>query len=289
MILVVDIGSNSIRTMTAERAESGFGFSCKAVYTTRLAEGLDKTGLLSQAAMRATLAVLADAAALGRANGAALFAYATSAVRDAANRADFLLRAESALGVPVRVLSGREEARYAYLGATAGTGALIDIGGGSAQIVTETNAESFPIGCVRARDFGLSCAQDVLSPAACLEVSRWVDARTDALRVRAARWTGVGGTITTLGALSLDLPAYDPALVSGAALTPEALAALIAKLNKLGDARRAHPLLTQRHDVIVWGALVLARLMERLSVDALFVSDADGMEGYAMEVLGGRP
>ena len=114
---VIDIGSNSIRYMEAVRTGHGLHFSKKQVYTTRLAEGLPATGALSEGRMTQSLEVLCTLAAQARASGLPAFAYATSAVRDAANRDLFVRCAAACTGIPVRVLSGAEEAAFAREGA----------------------------------------------------------------------------------------------------------------------------------------------------------------------------
>ena len=100
-------------------------------------------------------------------------------------------------------------------------------------------------------------------------------------RMYAENWMGVGGTITTLGALSLGLAEYDKAKVSAHVLAREEIEALAKRLFDMGDGgRRNHPLLVDRHDVIIPGALLLLFVMRGAGVARLAVSDADGMEGY---------
>ena len=103
-----------------------------------------------------------------------------------------------------------------------------------------------------------------------------------------APWTAVGGTATTLAALSSGMSDYDPSGIQNVVLTPCALLALLERLDTLGDAgRSAIPLLKERHDVILSGGAILLYLMERLSMPSLRFSDADGLEGYAVSLLRG--
>ena len=282
---VIDIGSNSIRYMEAVRTGHGLRFSKKQVYTTRLAEGLPATGALSEGRMTQSLEVLCTLAAPARASGLPAFAYATSAVRDAANRDLFVRCAAACTGIPVRVLSGAEEAAFARAGACgAGAGGLIDIGGGSTQIVTQAYRSSWPLGCVRLKEL---CAGATLA-----------DIRKRALPLlertiappplSAPCWTAVGGTATTLAALSLGLTEYDPAALTACRMDAAALEALLAHLDGLGGAgRRREPLLRERHDVILYGGTILSFVMALLGADELRFSDADGMEGYAAHLLRG--
>lgn len=281
VIGVIDIGSNSIRTMTAERTDGSFGFSVKTIHTTRLAQGLSETGLLSEASMAHSLAVIRAFAQSMHASGVPVYAYATSAVRDAANRAIFADAVNALPGCHLEILSGVEEARTAFLAATGGSGGMLDIGGGSFQLVTSALAESFPMGCVRAKDLCPGETLDAIS----VQLNPRLDALFSANGIAADIWTGVGGTITTLAAIHAGCDVYDPARIQNAVITLDALAQTLRMLEALGGARRTLPLLEKRHDVILHGGAILLYLMQRLNIDALRVSDADGLEGYAMQML----
>ncbi len=281
---VIDIGSNSIRYFCAAvTPQSVAAFSPKRLITTRLAEGILNTGCLNEAAMQRSVAAILEFCALALEQGAqAVYAYATSAVRDAKNRASFVERVRAQCGIEVDVLSGKEEARLAFLGATGQSGGgLIDIGGGSAQVITPYQAHSFPIGCVRAKELCGSLAQEEIPQS----IECWLrETIKDTLAgIRERRWTGVGGTITTLGALQAGLTAYDSLRVNRETLTLEGVRSLYNNLLAMGETRREHPLLRERHDIILFGALLLYGLMTRLEMGTLHVSDADGMEGYLLD------
>lgn len=255
----------------------------KRVQTTRLAEGLDQTGILGEGPMLRSLEAIASFAAQAKARGLKTYAYATSAVRDSANRAVFCGRVE-ALGLEVEVLSGEEEGRLACLGATGGRGGIIDIGGGSTQIIRPDFAHSAPIGCVRAKELcgaGYSLA----------EMQHAVFDRCRALLrfppEEGGEYTGLGGTILTLAALLLGEGVYDPAKVCRVAISRPALYAQMEWLYSLGEAgRRDQSLLRGRTETILPGALILAFVLEELGVERLAVSDRDGMEGYLIKRLG---
>ena len=215
------------------------------------------------------------------AEGAPVYAYATSAVRDAKNRQELLDDLAAACPeVKFFLLSGEEEGRLAYRGAMGHqAGTLLDIGGGSAQVVTDRWAVSFPTGCVRARDV---CPEDDLSRMRDTVYS-WLSGRVALPEPTSGPFRGVGGTITTLGALLLGQKSFDGAGLAQLRLTPELLNALLVRLSALGDERRAQmPLLVRRHDVILQGGLILSWFMERLAIPFLTPTDRDGMEGFAM-------
>jgi exopolyphosphatase/guanosine-5'-triphosphate,3'-diphosphate pyrophosphatase len=277
---VIDIGSNSIRYLHAAVTPLGItAVERKSLITTRLAQGLDTAGELGVEPMHRSLDAVRAFAAISREKATPfLFAYATSAVRDAKNGSAFCERVQRETGIRIDVLPGEQEAHLAYIGAVGrARGGLIDIGGGSAQIMTAEDAYSFPIGCVRVKD-RFSTLQELL-----LGLPAWLDERLQPFpAIRQPRWTGVGGTITTFAALQAGLQDYDPAAVSREIITPEGLDGLLGRLDELGDGRRSHPLLKDRHDVILQGGSVLRELMRRLAIQQLCVSDSDGMEGYLL-------
>jgi exopolyphosphatase/guanosine-5'-triphosphate,3'-diphosphate pyrophosphatase len=270
-VAVIDIGSNSIRYM---------GTSGKQLEITRLASGLNKSGRLSDSAMRHTAEVVRSFVDLAQKEGLPVFAYATSAVRDCLNRKEFLELIRKECGISVDVLSGADEARYAFLGATGGDGGLIDVGGGSSQIITDDCAMSFPMGCVRAKDsvpdvYKTYEAKLAAVYALCSRVYSFP-------KLPSMRWTAVGGSAHTLAALKLNLDHYECERVDGTALTLSDVKGLTKKLFDMGDARKNLPLLRERHDVILYGAMLLSYMMRGLGVESVAVSYADGLEGYAM-------
>ena len=281
---ILDIGSNSIRFALMERNDDGVFFvpgGRKDIRTTRLGKGLDKTGRLSAEAMEATVAACREFCRRTDDAGARAYAYATCAVRDAGNRQELLDALKTACpGLSLFLLSGEEEGRLAYLGAMGGrAGTLLDIGGGSAQVVTPDWAVSFPTGCVRAQDL---CPEDALHRMRDT-IYTWLSERVTLPGQTTAPFFGVGGTITTLGALLLRQDRYDGSQLSTLRLTPELLNALLQRLSDLGDAERARmPLLVRRHDVILQGGLILSWFMENLRIKALTPTDRGGMEGFAM-------
>ena len=110
----------------------------------------------------------------------------------------------------------------------------------------------------------------------------WLNGRVTLPGPASAPFFGVGGTITTLGALLLQQSRYDGSQLSALRITPELLNALLQRLSALGDEKRAQmPLLVRRHDVILQGGLILSWFMENLSIKALTPTDRGGMEGFA--------
>lgn len=281
---IIDIGSNSVRYME--------GLGDKRVYTTRLGSGLAASGTLSCESMAKSIDVIRTLAFEARSHGLEPVAYATSAVRDAANGAQFAAEVERECGVKVDVLSGEREAKYAFVGALGhdAGGGVIDIGGASMQIVTASFGRSYPVGCVRGGDIARATigaadcdTNPLLQRQAIIDYMRGVVALP---RIRIDRVTGVGGTITTLAALNIGLTEFDAEAVQSSFIQREDVERLIFSLIDMGAARKENPLLIKRHDVILYGAYILAEAMDMLFISRISVSCRDGMEGYLAYVSG---
>ena len=298
-LLVFDIGSNSVRTLrVTQDADALPQFSGKHVYTTRLAEGLAESGMLSQARMLQSLLVIRSLHSEHAAQGFSSYAYATSAVRDAKNGEAFIHSVEEIIGSGhARILSGAEEATFAQQGADPEGGrTIIDIGGGSTQIVRPSSRESWPIGCVRAKDLApyeqLSSITDALYPILSgLFGPADQDSRTDKPVLKSEHQIapeallGVGGTITTLALLCEGKDAFVP-WQGTKRIELFALRAVLNVLDGMGDAERATiPLLKDRHDVILHGGVILQFLLEQLHCPRIDATLSDGLDGYALHLL----
>lgn len=298
-LLIFDIGSNSVRTLrVTQDAGSLPQFSGKHVYTTRLAEGLAESGELSQARMLQSLLVIRSLHSEHATQGFSSFAYATSAVRDARNGKTFIRSVEEIIGSGhARILSGAEEAEFAQQGADPiGGRIIIDIGGGSTQIVRPHSRESWPIGCVRAKDLApfeqLSSITDALYPILSgLFGPADQNERRDKPSVQREHQIapetllGVGGTITTLALLCEGKDAFAP-WQGTKRIELFALRAVLSALDGMGDAARANiPLLKDRHDVILHGGIILQFLLERLQCPRIDATLSDGLDGYAFHLL----
>lgn len=279
-IAVIDIGSNSVRLMLANAENGQVKSLSKTLCTTRLAKGIDATRRLAQDRMEDTVHAIDGYRKIAEEKQIPVIAYATSAVRDAENRDDFLSLVSEKTGIRVRVLSGEEEGAYAFSAVTGGEGTVFDIGGGSFQIVTRDRAMSFPCGCVRAKEYCDACDPKTLTD----ELFPWIDARADVPDVVPTPVYGVGGTISSIGALLAMQTLFDPQNLS--LVTLPKLDALIQSLCAIPEADRMHhPLLKRRGDVILQGATILRYMMIKTHTECVIPSDRDGMEGIAEAML----
>ena len=273
---VIDVGSNSVRLMLGAKQNGRTVSLSKTLWTTRLAAGLNETHRLRADRAAESLLAIETFADKAKALGIPVIVYATSAVRDARNRDEFLTAIRRQTGLDVLVLSGEVEGRYAYLAATGGKGTVFDIGGGSFQIVTDDTALSFPCGCVRAKDRCNASDPKELER----ELFAWLDHETQLPAKVPAPVYGVGGTISTIGALLAKQTVYDIATLAD--ITLPKLDGLIGELAAIPVERRMKlPLLKRRGDVILQGATILRYQMVRTGTDTVHPSDRDGMEGIA--------
>lgn len=295
-VAAIDIGTNSARLLIADAQGNELA---RPMRITRLGQGVDVTGSLAPAAIERTVAVLREYRALCDQHGVQrLRATATSAARDAKNSADFFDAAERALRVRPELISGDEEARLSFRGATSGIAAssgpflIFDIGGGSTELVVGTTQPealvSLQLGCVRMTERHLKSNPPTEGEiAACLADVRTRLAGVGAhLGVQRARLCiGLAGTVTALSALQLGLHRYDASRTHHSRLTRSQVESLFEQLAGATVAERrgllAEP---QRADVIVGGAAVLVTLLRELAIEELLVSEHDILDGLVASV-----
>jgi exopolyphosphatase/guanosine-5'-triphosphate,3'-diphosphate pyrophosphatase len=300
----VDCGTNSVRLLVADVTGGTLNDVHREMRIVRLGEGVDETGRLAPEALERTFAALRDYASIClETEVERVRMVATSATRDAANAAEFVAGCTTILGVAPEVVSGDEEARLSFLGATAelaGFAApyvVCDIGGGSTEFVLGTNdveqAASVDIGCVRLTERRLP--SDPPTPAeidaATTDVRAAFDAVERTVDVAAGQtFLGLAGSVTTIAALALGLSAYDPHAIHLARIPALAVEDVTELLLRSTRAERAalpsmHP---GRVDVIAAGALVLREAMRRWSVPEVVASERDILDGIAYSLAGGR-
>jgi exopolyphosphatase/guanosine-5'-triphosphate,3'-diphosphate pyrophosphatase len=275
---------------------------------TRLGQGVDETHQLASDAIARTVDVLTrmrkEMLALGVVRGRLV---ATSAVRDARNGTAFLRAASSAAGLTAELLSGDEEGRLAYAGATSdivpgsGDDVVVDIGGGSTELVMARDgrvaAVSLDMGCVRLteryfpHDPPTSSDLAVAGSAVAHQLDLAERAMPALSSLRApARLIGLAGTVATLASLDQHLECYDRERIHHYPLTIEAVEHWWATLVSEPSVRRAARTGMEigRHDVIVGGVMVLRQVMQRFGFGTCIVSEADILDGIALGLLGSR-
>lgn len=304
-LATVDLGTNTVRLLVVEAEGVRWRPLRQAQRVTRLGEGQGAAGRLLEAPMRRTLETVVEFVAAARDLGAGdVRLVATSAVREAPNRAEFVARLREATGHEVIVVSGEDEARLALRGVAgglpqlAGSFILLDVGGGSTEFVLARGGRPAAVVSLRLGVVGLAerfmddgpvdwerfaLMRDEIAG----RLEREVPASLAA--AGASVLVGTAGTVTTLAALDLALPAYDAARVHGRVLARPAVERLLARLGAMTVAQRAAlPCLERgRADVIIPGIAICLAAMARLGYDSLVVSDRGLREGILCEILSG--
>jgi exopolyphosphatase/guanosine-5'-triphosphate,3'-diphosphate pyrophosphatase len=313
-VAAIDCGTNSIRLLVADvPGEGAHTDLLRRMEVVRLGQGVDATGRLAPEAIERTRRVLVEYAAAARDLGAtAVRMVATSASRDAANRADFEDMVLEVLGQRPDVVAGSEEAALSFLGATASLDAaarahgspaprppflVVDIGGGSTEFVLGDSAgvraeRSVDIGCVRLTERHLHSDPPTAAEIALAEAdirAALAVVRADVPVADAVSLVGLAGSVTTVAALALDLPAYDPDAIHGSRIPVDAVRAVTADLLAATRGRRAampvmHP---GRVDVIGAGSLILRVLMDEFGFVEVVVSEHDILDGIALRLARG--
>ncbi|WP_106402948.1 Ppx/GppA phosphatase family protein [Actinocorallia populi] len=298
-VAAIDCGTNSVRLLIADIGEELRDVE-REMRIVRLGQGVDETGELAPEALERTFKEMRAYAELIERHGAErVRVVATSATRDARNRADFVAGVDEIFGVKPEVVTGEEEAQLSFTGATKDLVALrplrpylvVDIGGGSTEFVVGGSgveaARSMDIGCVRMTERHFKGANppspELISnavadiDAALREVRRSVpvaDART---------LVGLAGSVTTVAAMSMGLETYDSERIHLSRITAAQVHETTRRLLHMTHEERAalgfmHP---GRVDVIGAGALILDRIMREYGFGAVVVSEHDILDGIA--------
>ncbi len=309
-VAAVDCGTNSIRLLIADLdGRGGLRDVVRTLRLVRLGEGVDRTGRFGAEALERTLSAVRDYAELCREHGVQRIRFvATSATRDAANRAEFTDAVAAILGVPAEVIAGTEEAALSFRGALTGldTAAaqhlVVDLGGGSTELVlgasTPDSAFSMDIGCVRLAERHLHSDPPLKAELANIrrDVTAALDVATGTVNVsRATEIIGVAGTITTITAHALRLDSYDPLAISGSRLPLHTVLEACESLSRMPRAERAalpymHP---GRVDVIGAGAVIWSTVLQRVAdattaagrpLEFVTTSEHDILDGVALSL-----
>ncbi len=296
----VDCGSNSTRMQVARRTDNGLEVLTRRQVVTRLGQAVDETGQLDPSAIGRTVDTIEQFADVWREHGAtSVRIVATSAVRDAANRDRFVRAVTERVGAEPEILQGSAEAALAFEGAVRAVdpprpALVLDIGGGSTELIVGTDtpaaSTSRQLGCVRLTERALPGDPPALEAvAAALGL---IDAELNAAEPiiaphAPASIVAVAGTATTLAALQLGLERYDAARVHGTAVPIAGVHALVAWLRESAAAEIAARGTVQegREDVLLAGALILARVLDRFELTEVIVSEGDLLDAVCRQAL----
>ncbi len=296
-IASIDIGTNTVLLLVADISDDGT--IVPVMYDQRiprLGKGVDARRRLAGESIQRVVQVLIEyQALLAPFNAAATVLTATSAVRDAGNRAKFLEEVHRATGWRVQVLSGSEEARWTYRGAISGVPgggrtSVLDIGGGSTEVTsglagTLTHRRSLNLGALRITERFLQ--HDPPTGAEVAAAERFVRSElraVDSFPLKGSTFVGVAGTATTLALLAQGYAAFDIKAVSGYNLSLDEVVDLERRMEGT-TAENIHQwsaVLEGRADIIRAGTIILREFMSRYSFSSMIVSERGLRYGIAL-------
>ena len=299
-VAAFDCGTNAIRLLVADVVDGAVQDVRREMRIVRLGEGVDRTGAFAPAALARTFEACNEYAGIvGELGVAAMRFAATSASRDVRNRDAFVAGVQAALGIEPEVISGHEEAALSFTGALSGLlgverpTLVVDIGGGSTEFVlgvdVPAHIASVDMGCVRMTERYVR--NDPPSAAEMKQLRQEVDRLIAHAAERvpfdeATSLVGLAGSVTTVAAMALDLPSYNPARIHGSRMTRAQVEAVTRTLVQMTRAERAalpfmHP---GRVDVIGSGATILAAVMAATGAGEVVVSEHDLLDGLALSL-----
>ena len=290
---VIDIGTQSTNLLVRDTAGNDLQ---RTITATRLGESLHDTGMLSTEAMQRTADQIAQHIQIAQQLGATdITLTGTAACRRARNTADFLDLVLGTTGLPVEVLSEKDEAQLSFAGALSGlprvdgSTLVIDIGGGSTEYIIGFDSPemsvSIPFGAVTATSSHIS-----RDPAPPQDLTNLIGAVADELEeiirdipalTTPSRVVGVAGTIVTVAAVEIGLSSFDDAVLNGFVLTKDAAEDVFRTLATENHSQRIlNPGLPEdRSDIIVAGCCILVATMRRLHIDEIIVSTRNLLDG----------
>jgi exopolyphosphatase/guanosine-5'-triphosphate,3'-diphosphate pyrophosphatase len=300
---VVDLGTNSIRLLVASARpaeDQGVEEFARDMVITRIGERVDRTGRIDPEALARTVDVLERYCRRARAlHAEGIRVSATAAVREASNRDELEASVRTHAGSELEIITGEREAALSFLGATHGLDApapflVLDIGGGSTEFAVGTEQPegslSTPMGSVRLTERLIHTDPPSQEELATLRkaVHGILDDVERSVPVGTARTlVAVAGTPTTIQAISLGLPFYDPEAIHRSWLSVGEAERVFAELARMTTNERSaiSVMAPGRADVIVAGAVILVEVMRRFGFERALVSETDILDGLALELL----
>lgn len=292
----IDIGTNSMRLLTTDLIDNKLTNRKKYVNTTRIGQGVDENGFITEEAMERNINALKEYhdKCLDY-ECEKIYCMGTSALRDSKNRSEFIKRAKDEAGIDVNVVDGEIEAKLGFSGVTNGIDKegdilVIDIGGGSTEFIfgnkegIERNV-SINIGALRLTEKYLS---EGYSDSAFSDMRKFINEQIKDIvaylnEKEIGCVCGIGGTITSLSAVNQNLEVYSMEKVHGSVITRKEVQKMMDKFVSCSDEERKHinGLQPKRADIIAAGTEILICIMDNLSKKEVVVSEYDNLEGIA--------
>lgn len=296
----IDIGTNSMRLLTTDLVDNKLIDRKKYVNTTRIGQGVDENGFITDEAMDRNIVALKEYHDKCEEYGCEkIYCMGTSALRDSKNRDEFIKRAKDEAGIDVNVVEGEIEARLGFSGVTNGIEKegdilVIDIGGGSTEFIFGNRDGikrniSINIGALRLTEKFLSKGYTDKAFSDMKEfIYEEIKEIVEYLRDKEIECIcGIGGTITSLSAVNQNLEVYSMDKVHGSKITREEVESMMNRFVECSDEDRKHinGLQPKRADIISAGTEILICIMDSLSKKEVVVSEYDNLEGMAYSTI----
>ena len=308
----IDIGTNSMRLLLSEVRDNTFLERKKYVNTTRLGQGIDKSGFINDNSIKNNIESLKEFVDLSREYACEkILCMGTAALRNAKNRDVFIKEAKLKLDVDVDVISGEEEALLGYTGVIGGIKIedeailIIDIGGGSTEFILGDQSEIFYRKSIDLGALSLSerfftsmpeseqeldkakthIERNVFSIVSDLKQIFESDKLSEKFDFKQLKLIGIGGTITSVSAINQNLEVYSMEKVHSSVVKYSELKNQIENIKSmnLNQRREIAALQKKRAEIILSGELILESIMRSLNMKFIEISEFDNLEGLVLK------
>ncbi|MCR8746044.1 Ppx/GppA family phosphatase [Romboutsia lituseburensis] len=295
----IDIGTNSMRLLIGEYKNGKIENRKKFVNTTRIGQGVDKEGYISQEAINRNIDALKEFAKLcNDENCEYVYSMGTSALRDSKNGDEFVQLAKNETGISIDIISGEEESNLGFKGVLEGLEGnndilVIDIGGGSTEFIIGDRegikfAKSENVGALRMTEKFLKIdpVDDLEFNDMYMFIENEIDKTLEYIKEKGIKnLVGIGGTITSLSAMNQDLEIYSMEKIHNSKICKKEIEKILQNLKKmtLSDKKTLKGLQPKRADIITAGVAILNIIMEKLELNEIIVSEYDNLEGLTCQ------
>lgn len=291
----IDIGTNSMRLLVAEYIDGKLYNREKFVNTTRIGQGVDSEGYISEEAIERNIKALKEFSDIANEKGCEyIYCIGTSALRDSKNGNEFIDLAKAETNVDVDIISGEEESNLGFIGVLQGLDdtnniLVLDIGGGSTEFILGDEsgikyAKSENVGALRMTEKFL--ATDPICENEFEDMSNFIEETiSDTINIlkekNIRQIVGIGGTITSVSAINQELETYFMEKIHGSKVNEKELDNILQNLKKmtLNDKKNIKGLQPKRADIITAGVRILNIIMKKLEKENIIVSEYDNLEG----------
>lgn len=291
----IDIGTNSMRLLIGEYKNGKIENRKKFVNTTRIGQGVDKEGYISNEAINRNIDALKEFAKLCNDEKCEyVYGMGTSALRDSKNGDEFVQLAKRETGISIDIISGEEESNLGFKGVLEGLEGnndilVIDIGGGSTEFIIGDRegikfAKSENVGALRMTEKFLKIdpIDDLEFNDMYMFIEHEIDKTLEYIKEKGIKnLVGIGGTITSLSAMNQELAIYSMEKIHSSKICKKEIEKILQNLKKmtLSDKKTLKGLQPKRADIITAGVAILNIIMEKLELDEIIVSEYDNLEG----------